>query len=181
MEAAEAGIPWIQLRDHSAEERAFRKAASDLVPRLQAVAPDLLISINARLSIALGLKTAFHTGLKGPTIDEAIRRGVSRPIGYSVHSVEEARAIARLGVDYLIFSPVYKTRSKPEVLPQGIEALRQVVGAVAPVPVIALGGITASNVSSCIQAGAEGVAVLSFVMNADNIADSIHELTNHLM
>jgi thiamine-phosphate pyrophosphorylase len=70
-------------------------------------------------------------------------------------------------VDYYFFSPVYETSSKPDQPPAGRSALRSFCRTAAPTPTIALGGITPERVPACCDAGAEGVAVLSGIMNAD--------------
>jgi thiamine-phosphate pyrophosphorylase len=88
-------------------------------------------------------------------------------LGYSAHEeigVEGARAP---DVDYYFFSPVYATSSKPDQPPTGISALRSFCRTAAPTPTLALGGITPERVRACREAGAEGVAVLSGIMDAE--------------
>lgn len=176
VEAAEAGIRWVQLRDHDLGKDEFRRVASDVIFRLREVAPEVLITINARLEVARKLGVGFHTGVRGPSIADAIRAGVSGPVGYSVHSEREARAVARQYPDYLIFSPVFATTSKPDATPAGLGALVAVVGAVSPLPVIALGGVEAVNAASCMRAGAAGIAVLSAILDADDVGEAVGEL-----
>jgi thiamine-phosphate pyrophosphorylase len=78
-------------------------------------------------------------------------------IGRSVHDV--AGAIAAGPVDYLIAGTVFRTPSKPDpawpVL--GLDGLAAIVQAVA-LPVLAIGGISASQLDEVVAAGAAGVA-----------------------
>lgn len=180
MAAVEAGIRWVQLRDHEADDHDFRTAAERLIPRLRVLVPEILISINARLELAIDFDTAFHTGSHGPSPDEVICRGVRRPIGYSVHSLEEASELVGHEPDYLMFSPVFETSSKPGAIPAGPAALQTVAAAVAPVPLYALGGITGQNARQCLDAGAAGVAAISAVLAGPDVSSAAHDLLMHL-
>jgi thiamine-phosphate pyrophosphorylase len=83
-------------------------------------------------------------------------------IGFSCHTLDEVRAAQDDGADYAVFGPVFAPRSKATALePRGIEGLAQAVHAVR-IPVLALGGITAANAEDCRQAGAAGIAAISF-------------------
>lgn len=89
-------------------------------------------------------------------------RGTKR-LGVSVHSVEEAVRAQQLGADFLMAGHIFPTACKPGLPPRGLEFLRQVCQAVT-VPVYAIGGITPENSSLALQAGAEGVCVMSGAM-----------------
>ena len=89
-------------------------------------------------------------------------------VGRSIHSVERAVWAAEDGADYLVAGTIYPSNSHPGEPGQGVGFLREVCAAVAPLPVIAIGGITPERVGECIAAGAAGVAVLSPIMRADD-------------
>lgn len=167
--AVEAGVRWVQLRDHEAPPDRFEEAARALAARLCRVAPGLLLSVNARPGVAQALGASVHTGRRGPSIAEVrLALGPLALVGYSAHDEEEARRAASQGASYLFFSPVYRTSSKPGQEGTGLEALRAVCEAVHPVPVLALGGITPARVAACREAGAHGVAVLSGILAAQD-------------
>jgi len=87
-------------------------------------------------------------------------------IGASAHSAAEAAALLRAGADYVTLSPIFATASKPGYGPAlGLAGLAE-AAALAPGPVIALGGITAANAAACVEAGSLGVAVMGEVMRA---------------
>jgi thiamine monophosphate synthase len=91
------------------------------------------------------------------------RRKVSvktRGLGISVHSAEAAHAADALGPDYLLAGTIFPSLSHKDGKSGGLEHLRVICEATVT-PVIAIGGITPSNASDCIKAGAAGVAALS--------------------
>jgi thiamine-phosphate pyrophosphorylase len=86
-------------------------------------------------------------------------------LGLSAATLEEARA-ADGRADYIGAGPVWDTPSKPDADPAiGLEGLRELCGAVST-PVVAIGGVDASNAADCIRAGAVGVAVIRAARDA---------------
>jgi thiamine-phosphate pyrophosphorylase len=84
-------------------------------------------------------------------------------IGGTANSIEEAREVWKRPIDYLGVGPVYGTQSKANPAPVlGVERLRAIV-AECPLPVIAIGSITAERVAEVLDAGAYGVAVISAI------------------
>lgn len=86
-------------------------------------------------------------------------------LGRSVHSLTAATRAAAEGCDYLLVGTMYPTQSHPDKLPEGISLLQAIRGAVS-IPLIAVGGITPERVAECLQAGAQGVAVISGIADA---------------
>jgi thiamine-phosphate diphosphorylase len=86
-------------------------------------------------------------------------------LGLSAATLEEARA-ADERADYVGAGPVWETPSKPDADPAiGLEGLRDLCSAVST-PVVAIGGVDASNAADCIRAGAAGVAVIRAARDA---------------
>jgi len=163
--AVKAGVPWIQLRDHAADTALFASAAESLVRDLRAVAGEVLISVNTHIGVAAALNSALHVGWRGPSPVVAQAQRGEAVISVAVHDEAEARHAATQGAGVLIFSPVFRTRTKPDHHGAGLPALSAVCAAVS-VPVIALGGISPGRVRACLDAGAHGVAVLSGILDA---------------
>lgn len=88
-------------------------------------------------------------------------------LGRSVHSVESATRAQAEGCHYLLVGTMYPTLSHPDKTPEGITLLRAVRQAVA-IPLIAVGGVTPERVAECLQAGAQGVAVISGIADAND-------------
>jgi thiamine-phosphate pyrophosphorylase len=102
-------------------------------------------------------------------------------IGRSTHTLEQARAAAGEPVDYVAFGPVFGTRSKQSSYSaRELPHLEEVVQAVAPRPVIAIGGIDATNARAVAGSGAAGVAVIAAVAGADDAEKATRELVHAL-
>jgi thiamine-phosphate pyrophosphorylase len=82
--------------------------------------------------------------------------------------LDQARAAAEAGADFLVFGPVFETPSKLVYgHPVGLEALREVTASV-PLPVFAIGALNADRVQSVRKHGAHGIAVISAILAADD-------------
>ncbi len=173
VEAVTAGIGWVQLRDHAADACTFGVAIGDLVRRLRGVDPAVLVSVNTRVEFAGSGVAGVHLGSRGPSVEDARRMlGPEVWIGYSAHSLADARAAEAAGADYLFFSPIYPTSSKPGVSAVGLDALAACCASVA-LPVFALGGVTPERVAACRSAGAYGVAVVSGILGEADVIRAV--------
>ncbi|HOL07806.1 MAG TPA: thiamine phosphate synthase, partial [Methanomassiliicoccaceae archaeon] len=91
-------------------------------------------------------------------------------------TVSEAVRAEEEGASYVALSPVFSTGSKDDAGPgRGLEMLSRMKDAVS-IPVVAIGGIDGSNAASVIEAGADGIAVISAVVSQDDIEASARSL-----
>lgn len=96
-------------------------------------------------------------------------------LGLSAASVDEARDAAAAAADYVGAGPVWATPSKTDADPPiGLEGLKAICDGL-EVPVIAIGGIDASNAAECIRAGAAGVAVIRAARDAAALRRAIDD------
>lgn len=106
-------------------------------------------------------------------------------IGYSAHSGAEARRAAAAGADYVTLSPIHATTSKPGVRAQGTGWLREsLIGL--DIPTLALGGVTPGNTEEILATGAWGIAAVSAIGAAPDVAqatgafrEAIQHVENH--
>ena len=113
-----------------------------------------------------------HLGRGDEGVDGAKEQGLM--LGLSATTLDEARAADGVA-DYIGAGPVWATPSKPDASePLGIDGLRELCAAVST-PVVAIGGIDASNAADCIRAGATGVAVIRAARDAAALARAIDE------
>jgi thiamine-phosphate pyrophosphorylase len=190
-QVASAGVDWVQIRekDLTARELASltREALRNTAKSSSGTARPVRILVNDRLDVALAEGAGgVHLGEKSLPVQEAKRLwrlsalqgspAADFLFGVSCHSLEAARDAARSDADYIFFGPVFATPSKAEFgAPQGLQRLKQVCSEVT-VPVIAIGGITRENASSCLQAGAAGLAAIRLLQDPDDAATVVMEL-----
>lgn len=157
-ELVRQGVDAVQLREKDLPGRALL----DLAHALRAVTRGTaLLFINGRTDVALAV------GADGVQLGEEAREraGAELLIGRSVHSAEGALAAERDGADLLVLGTVYPSRSHPGGAAGGPALVEQVCSRV-HLPVIGIGGITASNAAEVIRCGAAGVAVISALLAA---------------
>lgn len=176
--ALEGGASMLQWRDKQREKgdqllqaRAIRELCSQ---------HGATFIVNDHVDIALALEAdGVHLGQHDLPVE------VARPllpyvsvIGVSTNNVEEARRAEAGGTSYVAVGAMFHTRSKaPErTRASSPERLREVKAAVA-IPVVAIGGIDASNVDRVIDAGADAVAVISAVCGAADVRAAARELS----
>jgi len=177
--ALAGGADVIQLRDKALSGHDLYALAKDMGSLVRS--SRAMFIVNDRLDIALAAGAdGVHLGQDDLPV--AAARSLSPPsfiIGVSVGSVEEALAAERDGADYIALSPVFSTPTKDDAGPgHGLEVLSEIKAAVR-LPVIAIGGVNEGNVMEVVAAGADGVAVISAVLGADDVeaaARSMREL-----
>jgi thiamine-phosphate pyrophosphorylase len=179
--ALEGGADAVQLRDKSSPAMNLCRLASEIQPMARKFGS--LFVVNDRVDVALvtGADGA-HVGQDDLPAREA-RRLLPRPVilGVSVGSPEEARRAERDGADYLGAGPLFPTATKPEAGEAlGIEGFARIARSVS-IPVVAVGGISIDTVAAAIGAGAAGVAVVSAVVSADDMAAAARSLKRRIV
>jgi len=149
---------WIQIREKDLSAREFLALVT---AALELRGPKILV--NTRMDVALAAGAAgchLPANSPPPSLWRKITP-VAFLIGMSCHTVEEVRTAESEGADYVFFGPVFPPRSKASPLPaRGLELLARAAGSVR-IPVLALGGITETNMDDCVKAGAAGIAAIS--------------------
>ncbi len=151
---------------------AYREAA-----RLRRRAADAgaLFLVNDRCDLALAVDAdGVHLGQADLPLQRA--RAVLGPekiVGLSTHSAAQVQEAVREGADYVAFGPVFETVTKPDHAPLvGVAGLAQ-IRAVTTRPLFAIGGITLENMGAVLEAGADGVAVISAILSAPDIGAAV--------
>ena len=135
--------------------------------------------INDRLSIAIALGAdGAHVGQDD--IDGAVARdilGPDRILGISASTVEEAVKAEEDGADYIGCGAVFPTSTKDDADSVDIEEFKKIKKAVS-IPVVAIGGIKENNVKELKGSNADGIAVVSAIMDSDNPEKTSENLLN---
>lgn len=175
-QALEDGAEAVQLREKDLGGRDLFHLAEKVKRLCENYGASLLI--NDRIDVALAVE-AQGVHLAGNSMSAEVTRrlvGSEKLIGVSTHSLMEAEAAALAGADFIVFGPIYFTASKAAYgEPQGIEALKKVVEKI-PLPVYAIGGITAANVGEVKATGVRGVALISAVLSAPDPKGAAREI-----
>jgi thiamine-phosphate pyrophosphorylase len=166
--AVRGGVTCVQLREKQASTREFVAEARAIKTLLATQERHIPLIINDRLDVALAVGAdGVHLGQSDMELCDARRiAGANFIIGISAESVADAMAAAAAGADYLGISPVFATATKTDTLsPLGLEGIRAIRAAVS-LPLVGIGGINQDNASAVLQAGADGVAVVSAIVSA---------------
>ena len=147
--AVDAGATVIQLRVKGPTEEIVERGRG-----FRGLGVAFVVNDDVDAAVSLGAD-GVHLGQEDGGAERA--RGAGLLLGRSATTLAEAIAT---DADYLGVGPVWETPSKPDAAPPiGLAGLAAICAAV-DVPVVAIGGIDASNAASCIHAGAAGVAVV---------------------
>jgi thiamine-phosphate diphosphorylase len=166
--AVAGGATVVQLRVKGASTR-------ELVERGRPLRElDAMFVVNDDVEAAIRLEAdGVHLGRHDEGAERALAAGLR--LGLSVWDVGQAIAAERAGATYVGAGPLWATPSKPDSDPPiGLDGLVGIADAV-EIPVVAIGGVDATNAGACIAAGAAGVAVIRAVHDARALRGAIDE------
>jgi thiamine-phosphate pyrophosphorylase len=159
--AVAAQIDLLQIREKNLSARVLYELAASVAAITRGSATKVLVNDRSDIASAAGADGVHLAANSLPA--DVIRRafGPEFLIGVSTHSLAEATMAKKSGADFVVFGPIFETESKLQFgEPLGLEQLQKVASAVAPFPVLALGGVELDNVATCHRAGARGVAAI---------------------
>jgi thiamine-phosphate pyrophosphorylase len=194
-EATRCGVDYIQLREKDLSGReletltreAVRTVRENTRLKTEDGKPGTAVLVNSRTDIALSCK-ANGVHLRSDDVSPKEVRAIwgrsvslfardhspiSPIVSVACHTSENVAKAETDGVDFAIFAPVFEKKDSPAARPAGLTLLRQACQA--RIPVLALGGITVTNVQSCLEAGAAGIAAIRLFQDND-IAEVVREL-----
>ncbi|HVF23777.1 MAG TPA: thiamine phosphate synthase [Pyrinomonadaceae bacterium] len=161
-------LPLFQIREKNLPVRILYELVSRAAEITRGTSTRLLVNDRLDVARAAGADGVHLTESSMPPRVVRETCGEEFLIGVSTHSLESARAARDGGADFVVFGPVFETESKRAYgPPQGLAKLRDVATALAGFPVLAIGGITIDNAESCFEAGASGVAGISWFNRPD--------------
>ena len=162
---ASGGATLIQLRDKTSGARVFLESAKAAFRVAKECGVKLIINDRADIAAAVGAD-GVHLGQDDLPVGSARELlGAKAIIGLSTHSLSQAEAAIRLGIDYLAFGPVFSSGTKDDTAPEvGLDGLKAVRSRIGEFPLVAIGGITVDRALDVLQAGANSVAVISALL-----------------
>ena len=179
-EAAGAGAKLFQYRNKLAS---MKEAYAEAVP-LRKIAAELGVTfiVNDRCDLALAVDAdGVHLGQGDlPYRDARAIMGTDKLIGLSTHNPDQVQEADHLKPDYIGFGPIFKPGSKqdhdPVVGIQGLKEIRRLTS----LPIFAIGGLTVENVADAMKAGADGVAVISAIVAAPDIRQTVTDFVSRI-
>jgi thiamine-phosphate diphosphorylase len=165
------GARFLQLRDKNPSTGARLALAEAVVARAHAAGARVIVNDRpdiARLSGADGV----HVGQDDLSVDE-VRRivGDTAIVGLSTHDAAQVEAAMRTRATYISVGPIYSTSTKETgYAARGLDLVRRALrtsSGQAPIPIVAIGGITLERAPEAIAAGATSVAVISDLLVGD--------------
>jgi thiamine-phosphate pyrophosphorylase len=165
-QALEGGIAMLQYRKKGMQQL---KEAKTLARMCRDHAVPFIVNDNLGLALECGAD-GLHLGRDDGDIAAARAKLAGKLLGASCyHSLAAARAAVAAGADYVAFGSVFASATKPSAAraPLALFGQARTLG----VPLVAIGGITLENAPQLLRAGADGLAVISDLFDAPNIAD----------
>ena len=174
--ALDAGVRLFQLRMKTPETRRLYEMAAALCPVVRAGGGIFIVNDRVDVATAVGAD-GVHLGQEDlPPADARTILGPNKLIGISTHTLAQALEAEAGGADYIGFGPIFPTTTKANPDPVvGVAGLREVRARV-KIPIVAIGGINAKNVSEVVAGGADCSAVVSAVLAAPDPHAAIAEL-----
>ena len=171
-ESLDGGVTFLQLRDKNSDDETFLQEATELQELCRDYKVPLIINDNVEIALKMNAD-GVHVGQSDMEAGEKL--GPDKILGVSARTVEQALLAQERGADYLGVGAVFATGSKADAAELPHETLKAICEAVS-IPVVAIGGITAENISQLKGTGICGVAVISAIYAQNNIKEAAEEL-----
>lgn len=178
-QAIRGGAKAIQLRDKLLSKKKLIPIAQEL--KKLCAEHNVLFIINDYLDLVLAADAdGLHLGQGDLPIKVARKLlPIDKVTGISTTTVDQAMAAESEGTDYIAVGSIYPTPSKETAKVVGLDRLSQIRQAVT-LPLVAIGGITRDNVCDVITAGANSVAIISAILQAENIETAARQIVDKL-
>ena len=179
-EALKTGIGILQYRAKNKDTRELCEEASILKELCDKYNATFII--NDRVDVALAVDAdGIHVGQKDMKVKDARRiLGSTKIIGASVKNKEEALIAEIEGADYLGVGALFKTQTKSDADYVSIDDLKE-IRKTTQLPLYGIGGIKEDNLTKDIIKNIDGVAVVSVILQSNNIEKTVKELGNYFI
>lgn len=181
--AIKGGVTFVQLREKNLDEKSFLSEALEIQKLCKKYNIPFIINDNVEIAKKINAD-GVHVGqhdMKAGNVRAIL--GEDKILGVSAQTVEQALLAEKEGADYLGVGAVFPTGSKEDADDVSFETLKEICNAVS-IPVVAIGGIGAGNVSKLENTGISGIAVISAIFATENIelaTKNLKELTKKVV
>ena len=168
-EISKSNLKYLILREKDLEYKELLIMAKNVQSILKDSNIKLIINSNVEVAEevnAYGIQLSFKDFCKNKG------KNFNGIKGVSVHSLSEAIEAEKRGANYIIYGHVFNTDCKKGLKPRGLIEFKEICNKV-NIPVYAIGGINKENYKSVLEAGADGVAVMSSLMKNSILSSKI--------
>ena len=166
-EILENGATFLQIREKDLDVETFEQEANELKELCAGYRVPFVVNDSVEIAVSIDAD-GVHVGqsdIKGRDIRAMI--GKDKILGISAGTVAEAVAAEKAGADYIGVGAVFATSTKKNARNLSVEQLKEISDSVS-IPVVAIGGINASNITELCGSGVDGVAVVSAIFAAEH-------------
>ena len=174
-ESLQGGATFIQLREKQLDRPAFLQEAKESKTLCRRYGVPFVIDDDVDLALEVDAD-GVHVGqsdMEAGNVREKL--GPDKIVGVSARTVEQALLAQQRGADYLGVGAVFPSPTKKNAVRITVEQLRDICGSVT-IPAVAIGGISLDNIRELRGGGMRGVAVISALFGADDIAGAARTL-----
>ena len=178
-EAIQGGITMFQFREKG-EKALQSEEKKQLARQIQALCQEANVPfiVNDDVQLALDLDAdGVHVGQEDSNAKDVRQRIGNKILGVSTHNLDEVKQAMKDGADYVGMGPVYPTETKKDTRSvQGVSLITEVRRHGLQIPIVGIGGITYDNAAPVIQAGADGISIISAISQSTDPKKAAEEL-----
>jgi len=174
-EMIEGGIDIIQIRAKNLSANEITPFAAKIIHITRSSGVPLIMNDHPEAALEIDAD-GVHIGQDDLSV-AAVRKilRAHQWVGKSTHSLDQAIAAEREGVDYIGVGPIFATPTKPDYKPVGLDLITEVKRHV-QIPFFCIGGIKLENAHQVLQRGASNFVVVSGILQAPNILEYCQSL-----
>ncbi|MDP4566407.1 thiamine phosphate synthase [Bacillus safensis] len=178
-EAIQGGITMFQFREKG--EKALQgEEKKQLARQIQVLCQEANVPfiVNDDVQLAIDLEAdGVHVGQEDTNAKDVRQRIGNKILGVSTHNLDEVKKAMKDGADYVGMGPVYPTETKKDTRSvQGVSLITEVRRHGLQIPIVGIGGITCDNAAPVIQAGADGISIISAISQSADPKTATEEL-----
>ncbi|PRR98065.1 thiamine phosphate synthase [Bacillus sp. NMCN6] len=180
-EAIQGGITMFQFREKG-EGALQGEEKKQLARQLQMLCQEANVPfiVNDDVQLAIDLDAdGVHVGQEDTNAEDVRQKIGDKILGVSTHNLDEVKQAMKDGADYVGMGPVYPTETKKDTRSiQGVSLITEVRRHGLHIPIVGIGGITYDNAAPVIQAGADGISIISAISQSADSRKAAAELTS---
>lgn len=178
-EAIQGGITMFQFREKG-EGALQGEEKKQLARQLQVLCQEANVPfiVNDDVQLAIDLDAdGVHVGQEDTNAKDVRQKIGDKILGVSTHNLDEVKQAMKDGADYVGMGPVYPTETKKDTRSvQGVSLITEVRHHGLHIPIVGIGGIAYDNAAPVIQAGADGISIISAISQSADPNKAAEEL-----